>query len=204
MKRSAPGVEFGDIPCRRSPARGHVRIAVRLLGARVVARASGDDEHEVMPNVSRAFVRFQKNPSSVRYAAAAIIVTIVVLVATGAVLIRLLASDEYPNLGESIWFTLQTVTTVGYGDNTPTSGSGRFVASFVMLVSIGLTTVITAAITSLFIRSLSREHEEADRRVVAESLARIEATLAAAHERLERLERLERAAATPEGRSADD
>lgn len=141
-----------------------------------------------MSSVSRAFVRFQKNPTSVRYAAAAIIVTILVLVLAGAVLIQLLARDEYPSFGEAIWFTLQTVTTVGYGDNTPASSGGRVVASVVMLVSIGLMTVITAAITSLFIRSVSREHEEADQRVIAESLARIEATLTAAHERLDRIE----------------
>lgn len=141
-----------------------------------------------MSSVGRAFVRFRKNPSSVRYAAAAIIATFVVLVIAGAVLIRLFASREYPNFGEAMWFTLQTVTTVGYGDNTPTSSGGRFIASFVMLVSIGLTTVITAVITSMFLRSLSREHEEEDQLVVAESLARIEAALAAAHERLDRLE----------------
>jgi hypothetical protein len=176
-------------------------MAAGLPGATVVAPTPTADEHGAMSSVSRAFVRFQKNPSSVRYAAAAIIATIVVLVVAGAVLIRLFASDEYPDFGEAIWFTLQTVTTVGYGDNTPVSSGGRFIASFVMLVSIGLTTVITAVITSMFLRSLSREHEAADQLVVTESLARIEAALAAAHERLDRMEGL---AAEPNGAGAED
>ena len=141
-----------------------------------------------MPQLARAYVRFEKNPSSVRYAAAAIIGTISVLVIVGALLIQLLAPDEYPSFGGAIWFTLQTVTTVGYGDNPPVSGIGRFVASAVMLVSIGLVTVITALITSMFIRSVSLEQNEADQLVLTESLGRIEAALAAAHERLERLE----------------
>jgi voltage-gated potassium channel len=147
------------------------------------------DEDDAMTRMSRAYVRFEKNPSSVRYAAAAIISTTVVLVVAGTVLIQVLAPDEYPSFGGALWFTLQTVTTVGYGDNPPVSGIGRIVASAVMLVSIGLITVITAGITSLFIRSVSSEQNEADQLVLTESLGRIEAALAAAHERLERLER---------------
>ena len=141
------------------------------------------------PNrLTRAFVRFQNNPSSVRYAAAAIISTTAVFVIVGAVVMRLFDGEQYETFGEAIWFTLQTVTTVGYGDNTPTSVVGRTVASIVMLVSIGLISVITAAITSMFIRSVSRDDQENDRRVVAEALARIEEKLGEAHERLERIE----------------
>ena len=142
-----------------------------------------------MTRMARAYVRFEKNPSSVRDAAAAIISTIFVLVVVGALLIQLLAPEEYPSFGGALWFTLQTVTTVGYGDNPPVSNLGRIVASAVMLVSNGLITVITAGITSMFIRSISREQNEADHLVLTESLGRIEAALTAANERLERLER---------------
>lgn len=138
--------------------------------------------------ITRAFVRFQNNPSSVRYAAAAIISTIVVLVVLGAVLMRVFDSEQYDTFGDAVWFTLQTVTTVGYGDNVPTSGEGRAIAMVVMLVSIGLISVITAAVTSMFIRSVSRDEQESDRRVLAEALARIESKLTEAHERLERIE----------------
>jgi voltage-gated potassium channel len=138
--------------------------------------------------ITRAFVRFQNNPSSIRYAAAAIISTIVVLVVLGAVMMQILAPEQYGSFGEALWFTLQTVTTVGYGDNTPTSGAGRVVASVVMLVSIGLVAVITAAVTSMFIRSVSRDEQESDLRTLTDSLSRIEAKLSEAHERLERIE----------------
>ncbi|HUS41077.1 MAG TPA: potassium channel family protein [Ilumatobacteraceae bacterium] len=138
--------------------------------------------------LTRSFVRFQNNPSSVRYATAAIISTIAVLVVAGAVLMRVFDDEQYESFGEALWFTLQTVTTVGYGDNTPTSGVGRLVASVVMLVSIGLISVITAAVTSMFIRSVSRDEQESDHRVVAEALSRIEVGLSEAHDRLERIE----------------
>ena len=48
---------------------------------------------------------------------------------------------------------VQTVTTVGYGDHVPTSTTGRLIAALVMIGGIGLLTVITAAITSMFIET---------------------------------------------------
>jgi voltage-gated potassium channel Kch len=146
-----------------------------------------DDDHDGMTRLTRAFVRFQENPSSFRYAAAAIISTMVILIFAGALVIQLLSPEEYPNYGEALWFTLQTVTTVGYGDSTPTSGIGRFVASVVMLVSIALITVVTAAITSMLIQSISRPQNEAEQLDFTETLARIEASLAAAQEQLDQL-----------------
>jgi Ion channel len=32
---------------------------------------------------------------------------------------RLLDHQEFPTIGKGLWFSLQTVTTVGYGDATP-------------------------------------------------------------------------------------
>lgn len=155
---------------------------------------SPDGEHDEMnrttrtTRATRAFTRFQNNPSSLRYASAAIISTTVMLVVVGAVLMRVFVNEQYHSFGEALWFTLQTVTTVGYGDNPPRSGVGQFVASVVMLVSIGLVAVITAAVTSMFIRSVSRDEQEADLRTLTDALSRIEARLAEADERLDRIE----------------
>ncbi len=128
-------------------------------------------------------------PSSLRYATASIVSITAILVLLGAVLMRVFVHEQYPTFGSALWFTLQTVTTVGYGDETPTSGVGRFVASIVMLVSIGLITVVTAVITSLFIQAAGRRDDEAQDDAAADALARIEAALAEAHERLDRIER---------------
>jgi len=153
----------------------------------VVASLGPDGEHGPMSQLTRSFVRFQKNPSSVRYAVTAIISTTVLLVFTGAIFMRVFDSKSYPTFGEALWFTLQTVTTVGYGDNTPTSTVGRIVTTMVMLVAIGLITVVTAVITSMFIRSVSREQDVADQQIFSETLARIEASLAQTNKRLAEL-----------------
>ncbi len=135
----------------------------------------------------RSFVNFRNNPSSLRYATAAIVTTIVALVAVGALVMWVFDHDTYPSYGTALWFVLQTVTTVGYGDNPPTTGVGRTVASVVMLVSIGLFTVITAAVTSLFIQAVGQEQQRSDQQATTEALDRIEASLAAAHARLDEL-----------------
>ena len=61
----------------------------------------------------------------------------------------------------TLWWSVQTVTTVGYGDHVPTNVSGRLVAAFVMLLGLAFLAVITAAITSTFV---ARATEERTRR----------------------------------------
>jgi voltage-gated potassium channel len=105
---------------------------------------------------------------------------------------------NYPSYGEAVWFTLQTVTTVGYGDTTPTGGIGRSVAGVVMLTGIGLITVVTAAVTSIFIEAARVRMERSQAEAAANAphpLERVAASLAEIAERLERLEA---------SRSADD
>jgi voltage-gated potassium channel len=50
-----------------------------------------------------------------------------------------------------IWWAIQTVTTVGYGDIVPDQPTGKVIAGFLMLGGLSLLSVITAAITSGFV-----------------------------------------------------
>ncbi len=109
-----------------------------------------------MSGIKRRLEQFLEHPSSIRYAVAAITSFTVFAVVIGALVVRVFDRSEYPTFGSALWFTLQTVTTVGYGDVTPTEPIGRVVASIVMLTSIGLITVITAAVTSTFVAAAAR------------------------------------------------
>ena len=81
-----------------------------------------------------------------RRAAGIIAVFTVVITVAGGLLERFVDHQEYPTIGKGLWFALQTVTTVGYGDVTPKQASGRFIATVVMLTGIGfLAVVITAS-----------------------------------------------------------
>ena len=109
-----------------------------------------------------------------------------VVVAGSGVLIWALDHSEYSNIWVGMWWALQTVTTVGYGDVSPTNPSGRIIASFVMLYGVAFVTIFVAAITSIFVARASAE------RGIAEDQADrpIEARLEVIDDRLRRLEDL--------------
>jgi voltage-gated potassium channel len=107
--------------------------------------------------IERQMSRFLREPPSVRTASSVIVVATAVVVVLGGVLMRFLDHDEYSNVWVGMWWALQTVTTVGYGDVTPQHVSGRIVATFVMLEGIAALTIIIAAITSTFVARAERE-----------------------------------------------
>ncbi len=76
-----------------------------------------------------------------------------------AVLIRLADPKHFSDVGQGLWWAIQTVTTVGYGDLVPTSTLGRLVATLVMITGIGFLTVITATITSVLVEEERRRYE---------------------------------------------
>jgi len=110
--------------------------------------------------VENQIERFQADPASLRNATILTITVTVAVVLIGSVVIWLFGGKDYPDLGTAVWFTLQTITTVGYGDVTPDTGFGKFVAGVVMVVAIGFTTIITALITSTFVEAAQRRRRE--------------------------------------------
>ena len=134
--------------------------------------------------------RFLREPVSVRNAASVIVMATLVIVVAGGVAIRILDHHEYSSIWLGMWWSLQTVTTVGYGDVTPESVPGRLVGGLVMLQGIAFLAIITAAITSTFV---ARAQSERDADAHAqEDLAedRLDARLVDLSQRLDRLEQL--------------
>jgi voltage-gated potassium channel len=109
--------------------------------------------------VERRVGRFLREPPSVREAAAVIVTATALIVFGAGLLISIIDSEEYPSLGVGLWWALQTVTTVGYGDVAPKNVSGRLVGAGVMLEGIAFIAIITAVITSTFVARAEREHE---------------------------------------------
>ncbi len=130
--------------------------------------------------------RFLREPPSVRTAAGVIVVATAVVVAGGGVLMRVFDHDEYSSIWVGMWWAIQTVTTVGYGDVTPQHTSGRIIAAFVMFEGIAFVTIIVAAVTSTFVARAAEEHGVAG----DEAEARIEAKVDDISERLARLEEM--------------
>ena len=106
--------------------------------------------------IERRLNRFLRNPASVRGAMGVIAVATVAVVVAGGALMRLIDHPEYSTIWVGMWWAIQTVTTVGYGDVTPKNPAGRIVAAFVMLEGVAFLAIITAAITSTFVQRASQ------------------------------------------------
>ena len=138
--------------------------------------------------IERRMTRFLSEPPSVRTAAGVIVTATTVVVVAGGVLIRLLDHGEYSDIWVGMWWAMQTVTTVGYGDVTPQNLSGRIIAAFVMLWGIAFLAVTTAAITSTFVARAAKERDLAHEADEDDADVRIEAHLKGIDQRLDRLE----------------
>jgi voltage-gated potassium channel len=123
------------------------------------------------------------------------LVAAAVLVLNGAVIVYLFERhaphSNIHTLGDAVWWSFVTVTTVGYGDFYPVTTWGRVTACFIMATGLLTLAVLTAQVASSFVtqgpsRARPAPPEEAAEREVTlaeldERLARIERLLTAAH-----------------------
>lgn len=101
------------------------------------------------------------------------------------------------SLGDAVWWSFTTMTTVGYGDLAPTTGLGRVLAIGLMLSGIALLGVVTANIAAWFIAQFDREDAEEERRT--EALAALTAEVRALRTEVRRLTVAAPAAAGADG-----
>ncbi len=92
-----------------------------------------------------------------RYAAYVIIVAWSIGVVVLGIVERLVDPGTFPNVWLGMWWAIQTVTTVGYGDVVPGSTVGKVIASFLMLGGLSLFAVVTGAITSAFVAQRQKD-----------------------------------------------
>jgi voltage-gated potassium channel len=106
--------------------------------------------------------------------------TFLALAFVGAIVIRIADEHDFPSLGLAVWWALQTVTTVGYGDVVPTTKLGRVVGAVVMVLGVSFIAFVTAGVTSTVIRrervgaeEAERAQRERDLQSIGDSLAEI-------------------------------
>jgi voltage-gated potassium channel len=61
---------------------------------------------------------------------------------------------------DGIWWTIVTLTTVGYGDYAPESFAGRWLAAFVMAGGIGTVAILTGMLADEIREARVHEHDE--------------------------------------------
>ena len=88
--------------------------------------------------------------------------------------------------GDALWWTITTISTVGYGDRYPVTAEGRVVAGALMVAGIALLGVVTASIASWFVESVRATNRETER--VEAQLAEVLGELKAVRAQLDALE----------------
>ena len=90
------------------------------------------------------------------------------------------------NLSDAFWWAVTTMTTVGYGDRYPVTGTGRLIAIVLMGVGIALLGVITASIAAWFVRRMQevQDTDEATQTTLEDVLTEVRRL----HARLDALE----------------
>ena len=72
------------------------------------------------------------------------------------------SEPQIKSFGDGLWLALVTVTTVGYGDIELYTTLGRFLASALMLLGMGLIASLTAIISVKFIQNFVDHHTNDD------------------------------------------
>jgi voltage-gated potassium channel len=77
---------------------------------------------------------------------------------SGAALYRI--DPAITSLSDGFWWALVTVTTVGYGDISPTSDLGRIFASLLIILGVVLFSLITANISAFLVSKNKKEQDK--------------------------------------------
>ncbi len=78
----------------------------------------------------------------------------------GAYLFYLVEAQRNPALhsfGQAIWWTLVSITTVGYGDVVPVTGTGKVLGVLIIFTGVALMSMFTATISSIFVAQKLKE-----------------------------------------------
>ena len=92
-------------------------------------------------------------------------------------------------MGDSLWWAIVTITTIGYGDYYPVTTPGRWAAAALMIGGFAVLSMVTAAVSSWLVESVTaatRARKKADEPISSEELARLTAQINRLHDQLAR------------------
>jgi voltage-gated potassium channel len=73
------------------------------------------------------------------------------------------SSANIQTASDAVWYTIVTITTVGYGDKYPVTNPGRIVGVLIMIVGVGLFGVLTGFLANTFLAPSESKPQEKDK-----------------------------------------
>ncbi|WP_139957123.1 ion transporter [Flavicella sediminum] len=68
--------------------------------------------------------------------------------------------EQFASIGDAFWWSVATLTTVGYGDVYPVTGLGKLLSGIIALIGIGFVALPTGIISSAFIAKIQAEKKQ--------------------------------------------
>jgi voltage-gated potassium channel len=112
--------------------------------------------------------------------AVGVIIGVAATLSVSAAVIEWLIDPGFDTLGQALWWSVSTVTTVGYGDILPVSPAGRLIGAVLMLTGLALIPLITSVVVSILVSQRTRvstQHQQTELEEIVRRLGRIEQRL---------------------------
>jgi len=147
-----------------------------LAGTAPTSRVPTAGEDRPLP--ARVPTRFRRRGADAvaegrifRYLAAA---TFVGSLAAGTA-VWLIDRRDFATIGDGVWWAVQTLSTVGYGDIVPHTTWGRVIATAVIVLGVTFLSLLTATITSYFVSAGQDDRSAQTEELLRQTLARLDA-----------------------------
>ena len=122
-----------------------------------------------------------------------ILMTLLVLTVSSVLVLQFESKSPDANItdgGDALWYSIVTITTVGYGDRYPVTPGGRFTAVFIMFMGVGIIGALASILSSVLVGSPAEPAEEeaptsVSKLSIQEELAAVKDELAAVRRLLE-------------------
>jgi voltage-gated potassium channel len=88
-----------------------------------------------------------------------VVLTLVIILGSIMYLLEKENNEGFTSIPDSIYWAIVTITTVGYGDISPVTSLGKFLASIIMLLGYGIIAVPTGIITTEMALAIKRKEQ---------------------------------------------
>ncbi len=94
-----------------------------------------------------------------------ILLTVIVLTVASVLVLQFESKNPDANIQtgwDSFWYSVVTITTVGYGDRYPITIGGRITAMFIMFMGVGIIGALASILSSILVGAPANNSEEAE------------------------------------------